>query len=94
MTIKTTFIAIAAAAAVIAPLATATDAEAGRGGGKATYYEPFNTRYAERGYEGFVGGKVNSYCSYRREPRRRCYITRSGYERCKIVGWKLIQHCY
>ncbi|MEM6496389.1 MAG: hypothetical protein AAF709_06660 [Pseudomonadota bacterium] len=93
MNFKSTIIAIAAATAVIAPLATATDAEAKRGG-KSTYYETFNTRHAERGYEGFVGGRHNSYCSYRREPRRRCYISRSGYERCKIVGWRLIQHCY
>ena len=72
MTIKTTFIAIAAA--IIASLTTTTDTEARRGGGEGTYYETFNARHAERGYESFVGGKVNSYCSYRREPRRRCYI--------------------
>jgi len=95
MTIRTTIIAIAAAAAIIAPMATATDAEAKRGGGKGYYYsESFNTRHAERGYEGFIGGKHSAYCSYRREPRRSCYVTRSGYERCKVVGWKLIQHCY
>ncbi len=94
MTIKTTIFAIAAAAAVIAPIATATDAQAKRGGKSYFYSESFNTRHAERGYEGFIGAKRGAYCSYRREPRRRCYITRSGYESCKIVGWKLIQQCY
>ena len=87
-------ICAAAAAAVIAPMIASTQAEAKRGGSY-HYSERFDTRYPEHGYQGFVGaGKYKAYCSYRREPKRRCFITRSGRERCKVFGWTLIQNCY
>ena len=89
-----TFMIAATAAAAFIPLIASTGAEAGKRGGY-YYSETFRTKHPERGYEGFVGiGKRSAYCSYRREPDRRCYVTRSGRERCKVVAWKLIQHCY
>ncbi len=85
-----------AAAAMIAPMIATSSAEArGRGSSGYYYYETFRTQRPERGYEGFAGiGKRSAYCSYRREPNRHCIITNSGREKCKIVSWKLIQHCY
>ncbi len=95
MKTKLTLIAAAAAFALSGFLATATDAEAKRGGSRYQQWE-YDTRYMARGYEGFGGGGSygGQYCSYRREPDRRCWITRSGYEKCKIVSWRLIQKCY
>ncbi len=95
MTKITAILCAAAAAAAILPIATSSDAEAGKRSGGYYYYEEFNTKRPERGFQGFVGaGKYGAYCSYRREPKRRCIYSHSGRERCKIVGWKLIQHCY
>ena len=96
MTTKTFMIAAAAAMIFAGTAFTATDAEAKRGGA-ATYYQTFETRRAERGYEGFTGvgaGYGNAYCSYHRKPNRKCWYSRRGREICKIVSWRLVQHCY
>ena len=88
---KITLIAAAAAIAITGLTFTPTDAEAGRG---SRYQQwEFDSRHPIKGYEGF-GGIGKSYCSYRREPERKCWYTRSGYEKCKIVSWRLIQKCY
>jgi len=44
------------------------------------------------GFEGFDG--PNTYCSFRREPDRRCYNDRNGEQQCQTVGWRMIQYCY
>lgn len=53
-----------------------------------------NPGIPRRGYEGFAGIGLGSYCSYRREPWRKCTINRYGEEQCRTVGWRRIQHCY
>jgi len=94
MTKKLTLIAAAAALALTGAFAIATDAEAKRGGSHYESWE-YDIRYPVKGQEGFGGGSYGGqYCSYRREPERRCWYTNSGYENCKIVGWRLIQKCY
>lgn len=45
-----------------------------------------------RGYSGFVGPR-NYYCDYVRFPDRRCHVDRAGRERCRIVGWRMVQRC-
>ena len=88
---KTILIAAGASLVIGAVLLVATDAEAKRGG--ATYQQwEFDSRNPQKGYEGF-GSKSGVYCSYRREPERKCWETRSGGESCKIVSWRLIQTC-
>ncbi|MFY0613782.1 MAG: hypothetical protein JXQ99_19785 [Hyphomicrobiaceae bacterium] len=93
MTRKFTLIAAAAAFAITGMSLTATDAEAKRGGSRYKQWE-YDSRHPVKGYEGFAGGVSGSYCSYRREPERKCWFTRGGYEKCKIVSWRLIQKCY
>ena len=94
MTRNITMIAAAAAIAITGLSFTPTDAEAGKGGSRYQQWE-YDTRHAVRGYEGFAGvGKYSAYCSYRREPQRKCRYNRSGRESCKIVSWRLIQKCY
>ncbi len=92
MTRKITLIAAAAAIAITGLSFTPTDAEAGRKGSRHQEWY-FDSRHPVKGYEGF-GGLSKSYCSYRREPQRKCWYTRGGYEKCKIVSWRLIQSCY
>ena len=71
MKTKLTLIAAAAAFAMTGALATATDAEAKKGGSRYQQWE-YDTRHMVRGYEGFGGGSYGGqYCSYRREPDRR-----------------------
>ena len=96
MTKKTAMIAVALVAATFGSMMGATEADAGKRSGGYYYYNSFDTgSRPARGYEGFAGvGKYGAYCSYRREPERRCWVTRSGRERCRIVNWRLIQHCY
>jgi hypothetical protein len=90
-----TFALFAAAAAVaITGLSFApTDAEAKRGYSSQYRQWEFDSKQPQRGYEGF-GSLPGEYCSYRREPERRCSYTSSGYEKCKVVSWRLIQKCY
>lgn len=45
-----------------------------------------------RGYSGFVGPR-NYYCDYVRYPNRQCVVDRAGRERCRIVGWRMVQRC-
>lgn len=94
MTRKIILTVAAAAFAITGLSMTATDAEAGS---KSPCYQQweYDTKHPVRGYEGFssgAGGKA--YCSYRREPERKCWYTRSGREKCKVVSWRLIQKCY
>ena len=85
---------ILAATAVIAAALPIANAEAGKRRGGYHYSETFDTRGPVRGYEGFAGIGANSlYCSYIRRPVSRCYITRSGRERCRVVRWQLEQNC-
>ena len=51
----------------------------------------FETRGPVKGYSGFAG---RYYCDYQRVPTRKCIITASGHESCKIVSWTLKQACY
>lgn len=90
MTRKITLIAAAAAIALSGLSMTPTEAEAGKG--RYQQWE-FETKRPVRGYEGFAG--INkTYCSYRREPVRKCWYSRNGYEKCRVVSWRLIQKCY
>lgn len=90
-----TFVLMATAAAVaFSGIAFSTgDAEAKRRGGSTYQQWEFDTAQPSRGYEGFSGGGLGRYCSYRREPERKCHYS-GGYEKCKIVSWRLIQKCY
>lgn len=92
MKTKLTLIAAAAVVALSGLSIGATDAEAKRGGSTYKQWE-FDTDGPVKGYEGF-GGSMQTYCSYRREPQRRCWETANGYEKCKVVSWRLIQKCY
>lgn len=84
---------IAAAAAIAAFSMPIDTAEAGKKGGY-HYSQSFITKHKVRGYEGFIGyGKKSVYCSYYRKPIRSCRWTKSGRERCKVVGWRMEQHC-
>ncbi len=93
MTRHTAYMIGAAVSVAIAGMAVTTDAEARKGRGSSYKQWEFDTRHAAKGYEGF-GSNPGEYCSYRREPQRKCYFTRSGYEKCKVVSWRLIQKCY
>ena len=87
--------AIFAALSALALTATTllpADAEAKRGASRYQQWE-FDTRRPVKGHEGF-SGPHGRYCSYRREPDRKCWYRRDGSERCKVVGWRLIQKCY
>ena len=74
-------------------MALTSDAEARKGGSRYVS-KTFVTPGPERGFEGFSSDIYGRYCSYRREPVRRCRVTRSGRERCRIVRWHLVQKCY
>jgi hypothetical protein len=93
-TMNRTFALFAAAAAVaITGLSlTTTDAEAKRGSSSQYRQWEFDSNRPIRGYEGF-GSMPGEYCSYRREPERRCFYTANDREKCKIVSWRLIQTC-
>jgi hypothetical protein len=91
MNTKLTLAAAALAIAIGGISFGASDAEAKRGGSRYQQWE-YDSRHPVKGYEGF-GGESGQYCSYRREPERKCWETDSGYERCKIVSWRLIQKC-
>lgn len=95
MTRKLILTAAAVAIAITGFTTTfSSEAEAGRGASRYQQWEYDTGRRPARGYEGFAGGPGKAYCSYRREPERKCWYTRSGRERCKIVNWRLIQKCY
>ncbi len=87
--------AIAAAALVAAgSFVSATDAEAGRGGSSQIYQQTYNFKQPMHGYEGPSPVLPSKYCTYKRFPQRKCFVTSSGGEKCKIVGWQLEQTCY
>jgi len=77
--------ALAAAAALLVAF---TGAEARV---KPYYWQNYETRGPERGYEGYVA--PNYYCSYKRFPNRACAMGRGGKQRCRVVSWRLEQTC-
>ncbi len=94
MTTKLTLIALAAATALTG-ITTGTNIAEAKSRRSNPYLQwEFDSKRPLRGYEGYAGIHGGLYCSYRREPERRCYVSRSGRERCKIVSWRLIQKCY
>jgi hypothetical protein len=80
-----------AAVALAAPLLAAGTAEAFRGGVKPYYWESYQTRGPERGYEGYAA--PDYYCSYKRYPNRECSTDARGKERCRVTSWRLEQTC-
>lgn len=44
------------------------------------------------GFEGFDG--IDNYCTFRREPYRKCFNNKYGEQQCRTVGWRVIQNCY
>lgn len=76
--------AIAAAAAF-----AVSPAEAG-GRGKEVFVQDYQFSKPMHGYSGHAGAY---YCDYQRLPQRKCVITASGGESCKIVGWTLREMC-
>ena len=81
---------LVAAAALIAPIVTASAAQA-QFRGKPYYWENYETRGPQRGYEGYIA--PNYYCSYKRYPNRTCSTDARGRERCRVVSWRLEQTC-
>lgn len=65
-----------------------------------SHRKSYRRRYARRsrprmpapGYEGFDG--PGTYCTYRREPWRKCHNNQYGEYQCRIVGWRRIESCY
>ncbi|MDX2287843.1 MAG: hypothetical protein NW217_03360 [Hyphomicrobiaceae bacterium] len=87
--------AVAAAALIAAgSVLSATTAEARRGGGSEIYQQTYKFKQPMHGYEGPAPILSHKYCTYKRFPQRKCVITSSGREKCKIVGWELEQTCY
>jgi hypothetical protein len=82
-------LAVTAAAGTTAMIG-ASNAEA-RGGGKEHFVQDYHFKKPMHGYSGRAG---DYYCDYIRLPERRCMVTASGQERCKVVGWTLRQTCY
>ncbi len=65
----------------------ASDAEAKKG--REVQIQTYDFKDPHDGYEGTAGG---GYCSYRKEPKRKCF-SKSGKRVCKVVGWRLVQIC-
>jgi len=86
-----TYTLAAAAAVLLAQVVAPGVAEARRGHGKNVIEKHFETAGPVKGYSGFAGGY---YCDYQRIPNRKCVVTASGDEKCKIVSWTLKQACY
>lgn len=72
-----------------AVIGAATNAEA-RGGAKPHFTQDYHFDKPMHGYSGRAG---EFYCDYIRLPKRKCTLTSSGRERCKVVGWTLRQTC-
>ena len=79
---------VLAAAALAVPLIAATSADARV---KPYYWQNYETRGPQRGYEGYVA--PNYYCSYKRFPNRECTAGKGGKQRCRVVSWRLEQTC-
>jgi len=86
-----TFTWVAAAAVLLAQVAVPGVAEAKRGHGTRVIEKHFETPGPVEGYSGFAG---SYYCDYQRIPNRKCVVTASRQESCKIVSWTLKQACY
>ena len=80
-----------AAVTLAAPILAAGTAQAYRGGVKPYYWESYQTRGPERGYEGYAA--PDYYCSYKRYPNRECTTDSRGRERCRVTSWRLEQTC-
>lgn len=80
-----------AALAFAMPLIAAGSANAQLRGAKPYYWQNYETRGPERGYEGFIA--PNYYCSYKRYPNRECSTDGSGREHCRVTSWRLEQTC-
>jgi len=74
--------------ALAVPLLAAGAAEARV---KPYYWQNYETRGPQRGYEGYVA--PNYYCSYKRYPNRECSVGKGGKQRCRVVSWRLEQTC-
>lgn len=89
-------LSLAIAAAMLVPILSADNAEAKRGGGHGQgpsfVSEDFVVGKGTRGYSGFIPG--GAYCDYVRTPNRKCVVTPSGDERCRIVNYTLTQTCF
>lgn len=73
-------------------LSAASPAEAQRRWVKPYYSQEYDTgRRPARGYEGFLF--PDTYCSYKRYPRRVCSTNARGHQRCRVDGWRLEQTC-
>jgi hypothetical protein len=77
-----------AAIALAVPLLAAGAAQARV---KPYYWQSYETRGPQRGYEGYVA--PNYYCSYKRYPNRDCSTDARGRQRCRITSWRLEQTC-
>ncbi len=81
--LRTTAFAALAAAAVLAPLVSGTDANAK--GGKEYFQETYQFDKPMNGYQGFSGAY---HCSYVKTPKNVC----NSAGKCKRV-WELLQTC-
>lgn len=87
-----TALATFAAVATLATALTASGSTANaRGGAKEIFVQDYQFSKPMHGYSGHSG---NYYCDYQRLPNRKCMITASGRESCKIVSWTLREMCH
>ena len=92
---RKTFAFVAAALVAVSTLAGHASAQYVSDESDRSYsYGRSTPRMPAPGFEGFIGDGNNTYCSYRREPYRKCFNNRYGEEVCKTVGWRRIEHCY
>lgn len=90
MTNLSNTLAIAIAFSTLAGAALFNGAPAEARGGKDVYIQDYQFAKPMHGYSGHSG---NYYCDYQRLPNRKCFVTSSGQESCKIVGWTLREMC-
>ena len=82
--------AIAAAALTIAGTAFFSGNAAYARGGKGVFVQDYQFAKPMHGYSGYSNAY---YCDYQRLPNRKCVITASGAESCRIVSWTLREMC-
>lgn len=90
MTILSNTFAFIMAFATVAGLALFTGSPAEARGGKDVYVQTYQFSKPMHGYSGRSG---NYYCDYQRLPNRKCFVSASGHETCKIVSWTLREMC-
>lgn len=90
MTTLSNTLAIAIAFSTIAGAALFNGSPAEARGGKDVYIQDYQFAKPMHGYSGHSG---NYYCDYQRLPNRKCTVSSSGQESCKIVGWTLREMC-